>query len=291
MSAKTWPAVTLLALAVVPGARATVIVESPGPVSQGLRVLATGHAKPPELAAQIESCWAYRESRFPGCTQRLQEVFEEFAATGKDEQKTITDAVDLVMRGELGRSKWAPELNELSRRISSGWVPLRASAPSDGGKSFARDAAGKGPPTEAELGRVTLREFNARLLTYVDTFLPAEDRAARINEALKASVSSSCETLFGGKAMDTCRNLSLTRLRLASLRLAMMELRGSRGDPETLKVFLDLGPERLNAVLETAELSNDEGLMMDATLVRRWIARRPNRWQAWADIEEVFGPR
>ena len=291
MSAKTWPVTALLILTSGPRAGATIIPESPSPVVQSLRAVATGRAKASDLAQEIERCWTYRESRFPGCTQRLEEVLGEFSSTGSVGQTVVAEAIDLAMRGEVGRSKWAAELGNLRLRVTSERAQPHPAVPAADVRSYARDAAGKGPPSESEMGHMSLREFDGRLLAYVDTFLPTKDRNARIAEALEGSDLAELRGAFRGRALETCRDLTLTRLRLASLRLAMMELQVSRGNPEVLRAFLDLDRGRLDAILEAAELSLDESLIMSATLLRRWVAKRPSRWEAWADIEEIFGAR
>jgi hypothetical protein len=291
MWSKSWRGIVVVAAAYAVPCGATVAPDTSTPVVRSLRALAGEHPRPVDLATEIEKCSLYSDSRYPGCKRRLQEVLEAFAATGGVERSVVTSAIDLALSTSVGKSAWADDLRGLARRINlEGARPAEAKSQLDERRRYIGDAHGKGPPSQADVGRLTLPEFNARLLTYVDSLLPSENREVRVNEALKAGASQSCESLYHGVSRDVCRDLGLAKLRLASLRLAMIELKGSRGSSHDVDMFLDVDRSVLLDAVANAELSNDDGLIMFAVLIRRWLAVRPNRWQAWADIEELLGP-
>jgi hypothetical protein len=132
--------------------------------------------------------------------------------------------------------------------------------------------------------------FKARLLAHLDRFL-STDRSARVREALEAATAETCEAMYGGKATEACNDLGLWRLQWGSLWLAVMDLRASHGEEEVVSTYLSVPRETLEAAVLKGELSTDEGLVSYMHVLRRWMERRPTRWKAWLDVEELLGPR
>jgi hypothetical protein len=259
------------------------------PAVQVLRAIASGSATPAVLEAAIEPC-AARFGRAAGCGARLEAVLTAFSKTGLGEKNLVLEAMGKVLQGaEPSRAR--EEMREARDRIAVGQNDSVEQQGVSGRRLwFSKLAGSERPPVRADEGRISQSVFKARLLVYLNSLLSNEPRL-RIRQALEGTTAQSCETLYGGRALDVCSDLGLWRLQWASLWLAVTDLQDSQGDADILSRYLDLDRSILEPAIAKGERSNDESLATYVHVLRRWMERRPTRWQAWADIEELLVPR
>lgn len=155
---------------------------------------------------------------------------------------------------------------------------------------YAGVAAGAGPPTKKDIGTLPQTVFDARLFTYVDTLL-GTDPDRRVQGAFAAATSRSCGGLLEGKGEELCQELGLWTVQRALLRTVFEQLYESEGEDKVISRFLAIDRAVAANVFMRVRGGDDDVLGSYVDILERWLERRPTRWQAWADIEEVLAPQ
>lgn len=248
------------------------------PAEQVLRAAATGKINEEVLENALARC-VTATPRPPTCNTELPFVLIALASEAPT-RGSVLEAIDSVSRKERSL-----DLLDLRRRIDTD--PQSQPSP----EPWFKTAAGKqGPPSRTDEGRLPQPVFKARVLNYLDGLLPAE-KSNRTRVALEAATSESCTPIYGGRIQNLCEDLGLWRLQWASLWLAVLDLRTSHGEQQIVDQYLGAPRTLLEAAISKGELSSDQGLGAYMHVLRRWMERRPTRWQAWLDVEELLGPR
>jgi len=253
---------------------------TPNPAELCLRAAADDTLTSDMVTEQIESAL---RSQVRGLPEHLQRVLVVVGSEGSSKSRL---AVKNAIAAAEARGSTA--LRDYARRIRTAEAQPQLTA----GNTDRADESPEAPaPTAAERRRTGGgAQYQLSVRRFVDQLLPRES-GARVAEVATAVRQTSCEALFEGKAVEVCADIGITDLKTAAVLLAFSGLSGSEGDPRFLERYLSLSKEDLQELSTNIQILGSDQLWPYAVLLRRWSHAKPSRWQAWADIEEVIGPR
>ena len=244
-----------------------------------LRALAHGELTVADLDGAISAC--ARVADQDPCAAVLEQIAKAIESIGKEsEKKVLTGALE-----RLAGSETASDIALAKRMVEarSDAAPKKKNAP------WFREFASEGPLLNAGESFSYSRAAQGRLLAYVDQFLPINPDE-RVHAALVAASATTCEKYLNGFAISGCREVGLARLRLASLTLAVAELKGSEGDEAVVNRYLREDPLVLASAFRISDTSSDDQLPRYTMLLRSWMRKAPaSKWEAWADILVALG--
>jgi hypothetical protein len=144
-------------------------------------------------------------------------------------------------------------------------------------------------PTRAQMNTLTAPEFRRRLCSVIDDALPHDDRQAYVREAFASATARDCGQFFNGRFEALCEEFGLVRLQYAAISLALMGINGSQGREDVIALYLNVDRKVMEDAVEKMMRNTDGSFSNYMILLDRWLQRPPSRWEAWADIVEVFG--
>jgi hypothetical protein len=271
-------------------ATTVVSLEATAPTVSLLRAVRGDELTAPEIANTIRACLTLDGDIKEDCLSRAAAVLRVFSQCGPTQRNAVLEALK-----DLEAAGTAPAgLQALRAEVEPGPKPVGHALSNTGRRAsatyYAEAAHGQGPPTRRDIGVLRHDLFDARLFTFVGGLLGA-NREARVKGAFEAASASNCDQILKGKGEEVCRDLGLWTFKRACLRVALFDLYDYEGDDSVVSSYLAISPEVTRQVIEISRTSDDRFLSSCATVLERWLQRRPTRWQAWADVQEVLAPQ
>lgn len=137
-------------------------------------------------------------------------------------------------------------------------------------------------------GSTPTPEFQAHLLACLDVYL-GDDPRERTRGALRLAVLQECPADDDTGLSRLCEAAGQYWLSWAAGRIAVEALENAAVDEYLVETYLGIDQAVLECAIERGERQAGDTIA-HYIILRRWLDKRPSRWKAWKDVEEMLPP-
>lgn len=131
-------------------------------------------------------------------------------------------------------------------------------------------------------------EFQAHLLACLDIYL-GDDPRERTRGALRVAAQQGCPADDDAGLSRLCEAAGDHWIGWAAGRIAVEALENAAVDEYLLETYLGVDRTVLERAVERGERQAGDTIA-HYIILRRWLDKRPSRWKAWKDVEEMLPP-
>ena len=247
------------------------------PESNLLRAIATGDRSSEAITRHLKPCVEGR-GYSTGCEKKMALVLARLSEENEGAAAIVFDALHETARAtqsDIGRNRLSALETELKRCLESGTSTV-------GNRP---DQPKRPTPNEiAEWG--STYEASQRVEQWVASQLPA-DPYSLVRLALEGALATPCPDSLTTTGL--CTDLPPRIRKKALLSIGLSPIWTGICEVDLADVYSKLGTERLRGVASAVATSGYLPLEGYDILLRKWAAKAPSRWEAWADAAAVVG--
>lgn len=275
----TWIGIMMVAVACIYHPSFATVRESVAatPESDLLRAIASGERSSEAIARHLKPC-VEGGGYTTGCERKMALVLARLSEENEAAAAIVSDALNetaSAAQSETSRNRLLALEAEMKR-----WLGSRTSTAGN-----RRDQPKRPTPDEiAQWG--STHDASQRVEQWVASQLPADPHSF-VRLAFEGALATSCPDSL--TTTDLCADVPPRIRKKALLSIGLSPIWTGICEVDLADVYGGLGTERLRGVASAVATSGYLPLEGYDILLRRWAAKAPSRWEAWADAAAVVG--